>query len=581
MMDNKATCGSHFENEGSAIGAEAEVDARIAAAIACIALHRTCSAEKAPTFGEIKEAIRPVTNGGMIDSINGLALLDNNNSHQKNEALIRSNDEALSRVLEALVPPLMKHPITAGACRAIKNEITARGRLHGGVFDTQDQYVVGILQYYGLRIPAHDDWDNALVYRFLLNLSYNREHIEDDGMLGHYEDMADACVNTKDRWSVINCLSESRIRTSALIAREHPLEAGGVDGAAILDHLAEKLQDELCYSTASEKIRQHVVENTLTAIFEGPLRGVPASTTVVLGVDALVPDVQPFLNAAIKTEAREGTATTGIPSVSFHASRFQESIMRAGQSAIVTASAVEATSGPFTIPIAGIGTENQRARDMGAMFRMGFAESIPFDAAAVASAWHDGDEDDEGTLAAMVAALASSLDDVVEREKANSGRAASQWQWVATRISKRVEDGLSPERAVLESASHYLTNLRGVVSTDEDYYYDDNGIVNVPQCMKAVHKAAAEICGAEPGRLTLLTRKGVHSIFLHQAALDTQKELWSHRSGIVEEDDGTVYLLHVRSNGEYEERFLEKGGFTCTFYEPDGAGTVASRTVRG
>lgn len=577
MMDNRTTSGHHFV--GSAVP-DTEVEARITAVIACMALRSTGATEESLTFGEIKEMLRPFADMGIISNINGLALF-NNDDHKKIEALIRSNDEALSLVLGGLAARLVRHPGTAGAGRAIKNGIAARGGPFRSVFDTQDQYVVGMLQYYGLRIPIHDDWDPALVYRFLLNLSYNREHIEDDGMLGHYEDMAATCVK-KDCWSVINCLSESRIRTSALIAREHPLEAGGVDGAAILDHLAEKLQDGLGYSIISEKSRQRVVENTLTAIFEGPLRGVPASTTTVLGVDTLVPDIRSFLNAAINAEAREGTATTGIPSVSFHASRFRESMMRVGQSAIVTAGAVEATSGPFTIPIAGIGTENQRVRDMGAMFRMGFAESIPFDATAVASARSDGDKDDEGTIAAMAAALVSSLGDVGGREKGNRGRAASRWHWVATRISGMIEDGLSPECAVLESASHYLTNLRGVVSTDEDYYYDDNGIVNVPQCMKAAYKAAAEICGAEPGRLTLLTRKGIHSVFLHQAALDVHKELrWSHRSGIVEEDDGPVYLLHVRSNGEYEERFLEKGGFTCTFYEPDGDGAVVSRTVRG
>lgn len=580
MMDSRTTSGYHFL-VGSAVP-DTEVEARITAVIACIALSSTGTIEEAPTFGEIKETLRPLAEMGIISSINGLALF-NNDDHKEIEALIRSNDEALSLVLGALAARLVRHQRTAGAGRAIKNRIAARGVLFGSIFDTQDQYVIGILQYYGLRIPIHDDWDHALVYHFLLNLSYNREHIEDDDMLRHYVDMADACVRTKNYWSVVNCFSESRIRTSALIAREHPLEAGGVDGAAILDHLAEELQDELGYSTVSdEKSNQYVVEKTITAIVEGPLRGVPASTTAVLGIDALVPDIRSFLTATIDAEAQEGTVTTGIPSVSFHSSRFRESMLRVGQSAIVTASAVEATTGPFTIPIAGIGTENQRIRDMDALLRMGFAEVVPFDAAAVASAWSDKDKDDEGAIAAMAAALASSLDDVVEREEASSGRAASQWHWVATRISGMIEDGLSPERAVLESASHYFTDLRGVINTDEYYYYNDNRIVNVPQCMKIVHKAAAEICGAEPGRLTLLTRKGVHSIFLHQAALDVHKEVrWSHGSGIVEEDDGPAYILHVNPNGEYEERFLEKGGFTCMFYEPDGDGAVVSRTVRG
>lgn len=573
MMNGRTTCLTHFENEGSTIGAEAEVNARIAAAIACMALNRTGFAVYTLTFGEIKEALRPVADRGIINGINGRAIL-NATSYKEIASLTESNDAALHLVLPELASQLENQSITTDAGSAIKSIVDASSRFHTNIFHPQDQYIVGLLQGYGLRIPIHDDWDHSLAYQFLKHLSYDREDIEDDSMIYHYEDMADACAVAKK--TPDSFLGFSRISVSAAVARAYPLEAGGVDGAVILDQLADKLDNKLTYSTVVGKHPWNVMRKTLTPMFEGPLHGVPASTTAVLGVDALVPDIRPFLTSAIDAEAREGTATTGVPSVSFHSSRFQESMMRVGQSAIVTARSVEATSGPFTIPIAGIGTENQRVRDMGAMFRMGFAESIPFDAAAVASAWSDGDKDDEGTIAAMDAALAFSLGDVGEREKGNRGRAASRWHWVATRIGERIEDGLSPERAVLESASQYLTHLRGVISTDEDYYYNDDWIVNVPQCMKAAYKAAAEICGAEPGRLILLTRKGIHSIFLHQAALDTQKELrWSHRSGI------TVYLLHVRSKGEYEERFLEKGGFTCTFYEPDGDGDVVSRTVRG
>lgn len=579
MMDNKTTSGYHFLI-GSAVP-DKELEARITAVIACMALRSTGDIEEALTFGKIKETLRPFADMGIISSINGLALF-NNDDHKEIEALIRSNDEALSLILGALAARLVRHPGTAGAGRAIKDRIAARGGPFRSVFETQDQYVIGILQYYGLRIPIHDDWDPSLVDRFLLNLSYNREHIEDDGMLSHYEDMADACVRTKSRWSVVNCFSEPRIRTSALIAREHPLEAGGVDGAAILDHLAEKLLDEIGYFAVSEKSHQHVVENTLTAIVEGPLRGIPASTTAVLGVDALVPDVRPFLTSAMDAEAREETATTGIPSVSFHSARFRESVMRVGQSAVVTARAVEATSGPSTLPIAGVGTGNQKIRDMDSLIRMGFAESIPFDEAAVASAWRGGAKDDEKVITEMAAVLESSLDDVVKREDDNSRQEPLQWRWIARMINRRIGDGSSPERAVLEGVAGYLTDPRKIISYEEYDYYGDNGTVNVPHCMKLVHRTAIGICGAEPGRLIVLTRKGVHSVFLHQAALKAQRVIrWSRRSGIVAEDDGTAYLLHVSPNGEYEERFFEKGGFTCTFYESNNEGSIASRTVHG
>ena len=579
MMNGRTTCLTHFENEGSTIGAEAEVNARIAAAIACMALNRTGFAVYTLTFGEIKEALRPVADRGIINGINGRAIL-NATSYKEIASLTESNDAALHLVLPELASQLENQSITTDAGSAIKSIVDASSRFHTNIFHPQDQYIVGLLQGYGLRIPIHDDWDHSLAYQFLKHLSYDREDIEDDSMIYHYEDMADACAVAKK--TPDSFLGFSRISVSAAVARAYPLEAGGVDGAVILDQLADKLDNKLTYPTVVGKHPWNVMRKTLTTMFEGPLRGVPASTTAVLGADALVPDIRSFLTDAIDAEAREGTATTGIPSVSFHSSRFRESMMRVGQSAVVTANTVETTSGPSTLPMAGIGTDNQGVRDMDDMFRMGFAESIPFDAAAVASSWNDSDKGDEMVLATIADALNTSLDNIGESEKENSGRGTLQWRLLAASISGRIGNGLSPERAVLESVAQYLTKTIEIFSHDEDYYYNDDGMVNIPQCMGSVNKAAVDICGVEQGRLTLLTRRGVHSIFLHQAATEVQKELrWSHRSGIVTEDDGTAYLLHVSPKGEYEERVFEKGGFTCTFYEPDGDGSILSRTTQG